>query len=41
MQQVEKSYEDNAKLLIDMYAHAETPERFQRADEFYSTVKQE
>jgi hypothetical protein len=27
MQQAEKSYEDNAKLLADMYAHADTPQK--------------
>jgi hypothetical protein len=41
MQQAEKSYEDNVKLLADMYAHAETPEQLERANEFYNTVKQE
>jgi hypothetical protein len=41
MQQAEKSYEDNVKVLADMYAHAETPEQLQRANEFYDTVKQE
>jgi hypothetical protein len=41
MQQAEKSYEDNVKMLADMYAHAETPEQLERANEFYNTVKQE
>jgi hypothetical protein len=41
MQQAEKSYEDNVKMVANMYAHAQTPEQLQRANEFYNTVKEE